>query len=470
MINRLKIAAEKFAQRTAYIHDGNETTFAQLWNKANECATLLKCQGSGPVIIYGHKSVDMLISMLACIISRRTYIPVDTYMPISRIKDIISLTSAKLLIANENININSIECCSLDDLRKYINNAEHRCKSNIIYTIFTSGSTGTPKGVPISNDNLINFVDWISSLYPFKDYDGIRVANQASFSFDLSVADIYYSLCNGHTLVGMNGDIQKNFSHLYSFFLENRIEMTVTTPTFMKLCLLIKEFNAAKLPHIRCMYFCGEQLESSVVKKLRHRFPDCKIVNAYGPTEATSAVCASVITDEDIESEGLLPVGDTDSFATHINIENEEIILSGRSVFSGYIGSITGGYYNDNGVNSYRTGDIGYIKEGKLYCKGRTDLQIKFKGYRIELYDIENNLKGIAGIIDAAVIAKYSDSENVKHIVAFAICDKELTPEQIKAQLRLRLPLYMIPSRITILDSLPLNENNKIDRRSLYLL
>lgn len=463
MINKIKNAVQLYPDRIAYIHNGNEITYGTLWQRANEYASLLRRQGSGAVIIYGHKSIDMLVSMVACIISQRTYIPVDIYMPVSRISDIIKLTSAQLLIANESITIDRIESCCPEGLLRFKDRAENCCSSENIYTIFTSGSTGIPKGVPISNENLNNFVDWISSIEPFNAYNGIRVANQASFSFDLSVADIFYSLCNGHTLVGMDSEIQKDFGALYNFFLLNRIELTVTTPTFMKLCLLIKEFNSTNLPFIKCMYFCGEQLEASVVRKLRQRFPDCKIVNAYGPTEATSAVSAALIGDDDIALDDLLPVGDVDTFATQISIEKDEIILSGKSVFGGYLGT-------EENLDFYSTGDIGYIKNGKLYCKGRKDSQIKFKGYRIELYDVENNLKSLNGVFDAAVIAKYSASGNVNKIAAYIVCEESLTVAGIKEALRQRLPDYMIPSQITILDSLPLNENKKIDRRKLALL
>lgn len=470
MVNKLKYAAQHYSERTAYMYCGNGISYAELWQRANSYASLLQKQGNGSVIIYGHKSIDMIISMLACIIARRTYIPIDTYMPKSRLIEIISTTDASLVIENEAIDVDGIECCGLEELWKYKDHPEYCCESDIIYTIFTSGSTGNPKGVPISNGNLINFTDWISALEPFCGYEGIRVANQASFSFDLSVADIYYSLCNGHTLVAMPGDVQKDFSLIYSFFLDNRIEMTVTTPTFIKLCLLIKEFNAQDLPHIKAMYFCGEQLEASVVKKLRMRFPNCKIVNAYGPTEATSAVSASLITDNDISTDKLLPVGDIEYSATDISIENDEIILKGKSVFGGYIGGIGGGHYMKDGVNCYRTGDIGYINDGKLYCKGRMDSQIKYMGYRIELYDIENNIKALNGVNDAAVIAKYSSDDIVKQICAFVVCDEALNAELIKQKLTAKLPRYMIPARIIILNALPLNENKKTDRRSLALL
>ncbi len=467
MINKLKNAVLSYPDRTAYIHNDKSFTYRELWDRAIKYADLLKRQGNGVVIIYGHKSPDMLVSILACIIARRAYVPVDTYMPISRITSIRELTGADLVIANEEISLEDTECLSLTELGKYSGKPEYCCTSDIIYMIFTSGSTGNAKGVPISNENLINFTDWLSGFAPFDGYDGIRVMNQASFSFDLSVADIYYALCNGHTLVAMDRDIQQDFGRMYEFFAKNRIELTVTTPTFIKMCLLIKEFDQKHLPYIKAMYFCGEQLERDTVIKLKRRFPTVAIVNAYGPTEATSAVSASLITKKDLEGEGLLPTGDMDRLATDIRLENDEIVLSGKSVFGGYLGGVTGGYFKDNQINCYRTGDTGYIKDGKLYCKGRLDSQIKYMGYRIELYDIENNVKAIKGVIDAAVVAKKAPSGAVRQIRAYVVACEGITPEDIKKELEGRTPHYMIPARIVMTDALPLNENKKIDRRRL---
>ena len=428
MLKKIKEIVEKNPNRIAYKNSDESITYKELWNHAFYYAKLLKKQGTSPVIIYGHKSVNVITSILACLIADRTYVPIGLCTPIYRLNKIIEMTKSTLILYDESLLNIGIDCCTLDGLIKYKNNKIVKCVNNIVYIIFTSGSTGIPKGVPISKKNLNNFINWISNLKPLSKFKNINVLNQASFSFDLSVADLYYSLCNGHTLVAFDGDIQDNYVDIFKTFLE--IDFAVMTPTFMKLCLLNNEFNEKKYPNFKCVYFCGEQLDKKLVQKIFESFPNLQIINAYGPTEATSAVSAISITKEMLNSEELLPVGEVNNFATTIEIVNNEIVLKGNSVFEGYIQGYKGGYYQENGINCYKTGDIGCIKDNKLYCKGRKDSQVKYKGYRIELADIEYNINLIDGVASSAVIAKYDEKNSVVKIIkAFVTINKKIEIE-----------------------------------------
>ena len=168
-----------------------------------------------------------------------------------------------------------------------------------------------------------------------------------------------------------------------------------------------------------------------------------------------------------IENEIPLPVGDMKKTATNIEIIENEIVLKGKSVFGGYLG-IKGGFYKENNQNCYKTGDIGYIKDEKLYCKGRIDTQIKYKGYRIELFDIEYNLTQIMGVKEAVVITKKDENGAIKTIKAFVLAN--IDEEQIKARLVQKIPAYMLPKTIKIMDKFPLNQNGKTDRKALSKL
>ena len=465
IVERIKKIVEKNPNRIAYKVDNEYITYAELWNCAKKYAHFLKCQGTSPVIIYGNKELNFIKSILSCLLANRPYVPVGLFTPITRLKRIVEITNSMLVLTDENILIDNVQCCKLDELNYlHCSNIGENNQNNIVYIIFTSGSTGNPKGVPISKENLNNFISWISGLEPLCDYEDINVLNQASFSFDLSVADLYYSLCNGHTLIALSGNIQENFEEIFQVMSD--IDVAVMTPTLMKMCLLNDEFNRNKYPKLKCIYFCGEQLENKTVKKIFDAFPNIKIINAYGPTEATSAISAVNITNEIANSEELLPVGDVNNLATEVEIISGEIILKGKSVFGGYLGNLVGGYYNDNGINCYKTGDIGFIKDNKLYCKGRMDSQIKYKGYRIELGDIEYNILQIKGVQECAVVAKYGDNKIVKTIKAF-IVGKNIEIEYIKNELENKIPNYMIPKNIKIIDKLPINKNGKIDRKVL---
>lgn len=448
MIN-LESIFKNNAERIAYVIDNDSITYGKLWEKANRYADLLKRQGNEPVIIYGHKSIYMIISILACLIAKRAYVPVDISVPKRRLLSIIEKSKASLIIKNEELDVDFL-CLRLDELDKYSSDNYVKNNNDIAYIIFTSGSTGEPKGVRITYSNLNNFINWISNLYFLKDYHNIKVLNQANFNFDLSVADIFYSLFNGHTLVGLN----KSFNEFDEMFkVIKDVNLMVITPTFMSLCLVNKDFNEANYPNLDGLYFCGERLDVSLVKKIYERFTSIKIINAYGPTEATSAVSGIVI-DKSMLVKELLPVGTISKAATDITIINNEIVLSGKSVFKGYIG------YDNNGI--YYTGDIGYIEEDYLYCKGRIDNQIKYKGYRIELEEIENVLKSINGVRECVVIPNYLNNK-VSSLKAIVESDNEIDLREVED----KLPNYMIPSKIIKVDKLPINNNGKIDREKV---
>lgn len=453
----------------AYKYHDEELSYQELYTRAKYYGELLKRQGISPVIILGHKDIDTFVSIFACIYAGRAYVPLDLWTPIDRINKIIDSTKCTLILTTEEVLFPNISVRKLHELEIYNDNPIYSIHNDTAYIIFTSGSTGEPKGVPISYDNLLHFIQWISLLEPLKDYKNIVVLNQASFSFDLSVADIFYAVSNGHTLVALDKESQENYSDIFDIISKNNINLLVVTPTFLKLCLTNREFTQATYPSIMCIYCCGEQLEVNTVKKVYDAFSNVRIINAYGPTEATSAVSAVCISKDMLECD-ILPCGDISTSAVNIQIENEEIILKGKSVFDGYLGEHIGGYYVENDINCFYTGDIGYIQEGLLYCKGRKDSQIKYKGYRIEISDIESNLYKIHGVRECAVVAKYQGEYSVKLIKAFVVIEDFCTVENIKEELKKYIPSYMMPKSFVVLDRLPVNQNGKIDRKRLLEL
>lgn len=457
MLNQLlKQDPDHIAYRIGHRH----ITYGALSAQAAHYGQLLRRQGSGPVLIYGHKDIEVLVAIFACLHARRAYIPVDLFTPAPRLQQIIACADPALVLTEQPFPLPQIPTASLGDLERYQELPCVPSSNETAYIIFTSGSTGSPKGVPIPYSCLSNFIRWISRLL---DYQGITVLNQASFSFDLSVADIFYSLCNGHTLIGLDKAAQDSFDGIFDAIRQS--DLMVATPTFLKLCLLNKEFDAAHFPSLRCLFLCGEQLEPSTAGSLLERFPQIRLLNAYGPTEATCAVSASSIT-ADMLSGPLLPCGDIADAATEIRVVDDEIILKGQSVFGGYLAGIPGGFYEEGATRCFKTGDLGYIRDGQLYCRGRKDSQIKYMGYRIELPDIESNLYQVQGVRQCAVVAKYRDN-CVRMIKAYVVLEDGCTAEQVREALKERLPSYMIPRVIKALDALPVNANGKIDRKRL---
>lgn len=471
IVEKLKEMSIRYPNSAAYIVDETRISYSELIREAKTNGNILRKLVTGPVIVCGSKEVSMIKAIVACIFAGVTYVPVNYDTPVDRLRRIIELSGAKLIISDRPIAVAGIRSISFDDIPWLIDTCANLGEdidvkpNELAYIIFTSGSTGVPKGVPISYKNLFNFIKWISDIVPLCDYKNVKVLNQASFSFDLSVADLFYSLCNGHTLVALNKDISKDYAGVLDCI--KQVDVAVITPSLLKACLLDKNFNELNFPNLKCVYLCGEIFEKKTAIKMKKVFPKTHVLNAYGPTEATSAVSVIEIQDAMLE-ESILPVGKIGSFATEIDIINDEIVLKGDSVFSGYLGGIIGGHFIESGIHCYRTGDVGWIDSGKLYCNGRLDNQVKYMGYRIELGEIEAAILSLDKIDDCVVVAEQNDEGVVKKIKAFIIGDAEI--EKIKESISSILPGYMIPKNIIKIDSIPLNQNCKADRRALLTL
>lgn len=452
MINRILEIASKTPNKLAYINNDSSLTYKELVDKASILATKLKTYKENNIVLYGHKELFMPISILACVLSNKTYIPIDYLYPKNRIDNI--LKSLKSYIILSDLKLDGYKTYNIDNLP--VGNNTNDSKNKYRYIIFTSGSTGSPKGVQINKDNLDGFISWISHTYPFNSYKDQVILNTASYSFDLSVMDYYYSLCNGHSIVAYDN---KNDDFNYPFDLLNKykVNIIVSTPTFIRMCLLNSEFNSITYPDIKCIFFCGEQLNKAIVRKLYDRFPNIKLINAYGPTEATCAVSCHLLNKDDIDRYDYLPVGDMNNLSCDVKVINDEIVLSGKCVFDGYLSSNTK-------VDVYHTNDIGEIKDDLLFCKGRLDNQIKYSGYRIELEDIESTLNSMKQIEASIVITKRNVHNEVIGLVAYVETNKNISIEDIKDYLKTRLPKYMIPSSIKIVDKLEINNNGKVDR------
>ena len=454
MIFEIKELGERYKNNIAYTAGGKSFTYCELFEKAKEISSEILKEKAASAIIFGSRNFETMAAIIACVLSKTAYIPVDMNLPESRKEKIVKISGASLIIdcSEEKISLKKIK--------------EETSENENAYVIFTSGSTGEPKGVPVSYENLDNFIEWITKLSPLNEFEHASVLNHASFSFDLSTAAIYYSLFGGHNLVQVENTA--DFEKLFSEIKENKVNVIVATPTFLRLCLLNKDFSEENYPFIKCIYFCGEMLQKSLVKEIFKRFPKIKIINAYGPTEAASAVSAIEITEEILAKEELLPVGKISSAATEITVENGEIVLKGKSVSKGYLSGERGGFYKENGKNCFKTGDMGFIENGKLYCKGRFDSQIKYKGYRIELSEIEANISSVSGTENCAVIVKRNPEGEVRLIKAFV--SGNVSEEEIRKKLSENLPEYMIPKSIKKLAFIPFNKNGKIDRKELEKL
>lgn len=452
-----------------------------------------------PLVVYGHKSPYMIVVFLACAKSGHPYCPIDISNPTERVIDIIRSSEPDCIFLLEELDLkNDYNFIKKDEIIKICNETDAVIKQDILepdaddvfYILFTSGSTGKPKGVEITYSNLNNFLAWSSELTKryLGDKDTIFL-NQAPFSFDLSVMDLYTSIYMGGTLCMLDKATQMTYSKLMNALEKSNITAWVSTPSFAEMCLIDKKFSAELLPNMKIFLFCGEILTNHIALQLIKRFPNANIINTYGPTESTVAVTEQLITKELCENGKPLPIGIAkagtkimicdDKLKEQPNGEEGEIIISGNTLAKGYFKNqqdtekaFTTPYINGKFERVYKTGDKGYFdKNGILHYKGRIDKQIKLNGYRIEIGDIENNLKKLEHISNAVVIPKYID-DKVKSLIGFITVDNNIRGDRqdiknIKSMLKELIPEYMVPKKIIVIDSMPMNTNGKIDRNEL---
>ena len=414
------------------------------------------------VIVKGHKEIYMIASFLACSYAGMTYVPIDISIPEERKNVIIDKICPDVIIDEK------IESIMDNDNYEEISNIFMK-NDSIYYIIFTSGSTGEPKGVQITYTNLKSCMRWLESICPIKE--GV-ILNQANYSFDLSVADIYLSLITNSKHFIIEREIIKDYARLFEELKKSNSNLAVFTPSFLNMLLIDKSFNKEMMPNLKTILLCGEKLTEKTVTKLFERFPNINLINSYGPTECTFAVTSIKIESPQDISIGI-PKDDVKLYIVDEELRElsegvaGEMLITGESVGNGYLGnSNNNNFITFNGQKSYLTGDIGYMKNGKYYCIGRKDNQIKYKGYRIELSEIESIIDSLEYVEKSVVTTQNSANGMIERIIAF-VKMKQFTPkEEIKKQLKRILPDYMIPN-IKVIDEIPLTQNGKIDSKRL---
>lgn len=469
----LKILKRQSNQK-AYTVNGNSYTYKELYKYVcNIYNFLLKNNlEKKPVIVCGHKEIYMKATFLACSFAGITYVPIDENIPEDRQKSIIEQIKPGLIIGKD-IKKDKIEQIMFGKKENDIHKIYMK-PQDTYYIIFTSGSTGKPKGVKVTYGNLDSCVNWLKDIV--KIQNGV-ILNQANFSFDLSVADLYLSLISESEQYIIDNNLQFDFKNIYDNLEKSQANVMIATPSYLDFLLIDKRFNRELLPNLHTILLCGEKLENNTVIKIFERVGNIEIINCYGPTECTFAVTSNKISKSEMEEEISIgnPKKDVEIYIVNENLkrmsENEtgEILITGKSVAKGYVGNVNkDAFIKYDGKNGYLTGDLGYYKNGKLYYKGRKDNQIKYKGYRIELGDIEKNLQKNTYIENAVVVAKKNDKDKVSSLIAYVILKDNIskTIDEIEKEMKKILPLYMCP-KIKIVESFPLNLNGKCDKRKL---
>lgn len=466
--------------RVAHVSGDGVLTYGELRAQSDALARWLAArlgENRAPVAVIGHKEPEMLVAFLGVVKSGRPYVPIDLSIPPQRAGRIVENAGAALTLTPERVR-EALAAPVAGGQPQPVRGGDP------YYIIFTSGSTGEPKGVVITLDCLVAFVRWMNGEHNIQEQTETFL-NQAPFSFDLSVMDLYLSLANGGTLFSVTKEAIANPKVLYQQLAKSGITTWVSTPSFAQMCLVEKSFGAAMLPQVRRFLFCGETLANETAAQLLERFPGAEVWNTYGPTEATVATTSIRVTREVLAQHAPLPVGYAMP-GTRLVIHGEdgvpaaggergEIVIIGPNVSPGYLNRPdlnAKAFFQSEGARGYRTGDWGRTRDSLFFFEGRMDGQIKLHGYRIELGDIEAHLQRLPEIADAVVLVveKGGKPDSLAGFVVLrergAGSDFEIGLA-LKKQLGERLPNYMVPRKFWFLEAFPMTPNGKADRRKL---
>ncbi len=349
---------------------------------------------------------------------------------------------------------------------------------DVAYIIYTSGSTGRPKGATLTHGNGISYLNWASEVFAATSED--RISHQFPLHFDPSVSDVFLPIKHGACIVLIDDRIVRNPVTLGRLIAERRVTIWTSVPSTLALVAEHGRIDRQDTSALRLLMFGGEVFPPVHLRRLRELFPETRILNLYGPTETnvcTYFAIPSVIPEDRIEP---YPIGRLCSHLLSRVIgsdgrvvdpgSNGELCVSGPSVMRGYWNlpdRTRDAFFEADGFQWYRTGDIVREQDGELAFVGRRDRMVKRRGYRIELGEIEAGLYNYPGLTEVGVVASSTDNGTRIHAVYSTGNGEPISVVALKAWCVGALPSYMVPDRFVHVDSLPRTSTGKTDYRRL---
>ena len=474
----------------ALVFEGARLSYGELETRAWAVAEALREAGIGPGQAVGvclPRSIELVLALLASVLSGGAYVPLDPILPASRLADMTQDAGLRVLLTSRAEHAR-LGAAFGDQVRPlFIEELQAAGAADValrgqpedpVYILFTSGSTGRPKGAMNAHRGVVNRLLWMQER--FRLQPGERVLQKTPFSFDVSVWEFFWPLSVGATLVIARPDGHRDSAYLAALVRQERVDVMHFVPSMLQ--FFLDEPAAAECTRLRQVVCSGEALDRERVEQFFRMFPRTGLANLYGPTEAAVDVsCWECRPDATMRRVPIgMPIANTrlhvmDSKLRLLPIGAVgELYIGGVQVGLGYVGNeeLTRQRFLDDPAHSggrlYRTGDLARWRgDGALEYLGRGDDQVKVRGYRIELGEIEARLLKLSGVRSAVAMVR-EDTPGDRRIVAYAagaaLADD---PAALREALRDQLPEFMLPQAVVCLKDLPLLSSGKVNRRAL---
>ncbi|KAA6459459.1 amino acid adenylation domain-containing protein [Bacillus cereus] len=422
------------------------------------------------------RSENMIVTLLGILKAGAAFLPIDSQLPVKRIKYLISDSQVKVIMTENKFTsllegFNGVYLFVQDVLSnpvtvKYELRENEYSLEDLAYMIYTSGTTGNPKGVMVTQRNVLNFFDAMNEKLPITSNEAILAVT--SMSFDISILELLWTLLRGvRTVIRPSLEVDYDYNQYEHY----GITLFQTTPSRLKILLSDPE-SEGFLRNLKTLLVGGEMLSRSLIKELKS-VTEARIINMYGPTETTIWSCTYTIDATDNNFIGK-PIANTQVYILDDDFHPVPVGVAGHIYIGG--SGVTNGYHNQKGLTNrkfiinpfekdsiiYNTGDLGlFTEDGNIKFMGRADSQVKLRGYRIELEEIEKTIDSFDDIIQSKVLIKENE------IVAYYMKSREFSLQELRDFVMQALPTYMLPSAFLEIESFPLTPNGKIDSMNL---
>jgi amino acid adenylation domain-containing protein len=497
--------AERSGPAVAVVFEGEQLTYAELDQRANQLAHYLRAHGVASDDLVGvlmERSLEMVVALLGILKAGAAYLPLDPGYPPERLSFMLADAGLRFIISHEATEAmlpalaaqyfdSSINVLSLDAewttvaAQPTTRTGVHVSPDNLAYVLYTSGSTGQPKGVMITQRGLSNHMLWMQQQLPLKATDA--VLQKTPFSFDASVWEFYAPLLAGARLVMAQPGGHQDVGYLVDVMEREGVTRLQGVPTLLR--MLVSEGGLERCTQLREVYSGGEVLTLELAESILRTHDELKLYNLYGPTETTIEVMWQEAERDRVyagEEVGIgRPITNTQVYVLDAAMQLApagvvgELYIGGAGLGRGYLKRPTltaerfvpHPFSDEPGARLYRTGDIVRWLDGELAYLGRVDAQVKLRGFRVELSEIEVVLRAHPSIKECIVLVK-ADQDGGQQLVGYILSareEREASGAELRDYLRDRLPEYMVPTVFMIMDQWPLTPSGKVDLRALPL-